>query len=157
MVPDTSTPAAASPSAERPGRSREHWFLLAAAALTVLGLVVMGLLLTPDARGVGTHKQLGLRPCMTMEYWNFPCPGCGVTTSVTLATQGEFLQSFKNQPFGFLVFLTMLGFVGWVAVGQVRGRDLWRDLQSRRWGKALVVLAFVCALSWLYKIWLIHG
>ena len=139
------------------GRSKGHWLTLAVAAGLVVGLSVLGLLLTPDTRGVGTHEQLGLRPCLPIQLWNVPCPGCGVTTSVTLATQGDFAASVRNQPFGFTVWLGLLAFLGWVVLGLVRRRDLGEQLVA--WNKTpwLWAAGVIAGLSWVYKIWLMHG
>ncbi|MEM7306807.1 MAG: DUF2752 domain-containing protein [Planctomycetota bacterium] len=139
------------------GRSREHWLILLLAAIAALGLVVMGVVLRPDARGVGTHEQLGMKPCMTMELWDLPCPGCGVTTSVTMATQGRFLDSLHNQPFGFVVWLCGLGFIGWAIVGHVRGRDLWARFQMWRSGPWLWTLGSIAMCAWVYKFWLVRS
>jgi len=138
------------------GRSREHWLILLLAAGALAGLAVLGLALEPDARGVGTHEQLGLRPCLTMELWNVPCPGCGVTTSVTLATQGRFLDALKNQPFGFAVWLFVLGFVAWAALGHLRGRDLWERLHAVRARPWLWAGGVLCVTGWIYKLWLVR-
>jgi hypothetical protein len=141
----------------RPRPSREHWLLLALGLGALLGLVVLRLWITPDPRGVGTHEQLGMRPCMTMDLWNLPCPGCGVTTSVTLAAQGHFASSIQNQPFGFAVFGAVLVYAGWALVGFFQGADLWKRWQawnSRPW---LWILGSLCAASWLYKLLLVRG
>jgi hypothetical protein len=139
------------------GRSREHWLILLLAAGAVGGLLVLGLALRPDARGVGTHEQLGLRPCLSMQLWRVPCPGCGVTTSVTLAMQGRFWEAFRNQPFGFAVWLAVLAFVGWALAGQLRGRDLWIDLQAWRSRPWLWAGGVIAVVSWIYKIWLVRA
>ncbi len=138
-------------------RSREHWVLLALVAGIAVGLWILGAKLTPDPNGYGTHEQLGLQPCMPMQLWNVPCPGCGVTTSVSLAAHGDFLASARNQPFGFLVALFFAAVVVWAPIATLLGRDLWRDLQSMRYGLwAKVLIAFV-ALSWIYKLVLVRG
>jgi hypothetical protein len=151
------TPSDAAPPLRWAGRTREHWLVLGLAFGAAAGLLVLGLLLKPDARGVGTHEQLGLRPCLTMDLWNFPCPGCGVTTSVTLATQGRFLAALENQPFGFAVWLAVLAFVGWALQGQLRGQDLWERLQTWRAGPWLWGLGVLAVVSWAYKIWLVRA
>jgi hypothetical protein len=147
----------AAPAVRWAGRTREHWLILALALGAALGLLVLGLWLEPDARGVGTHEQLGLRPCLTMDLWNLPCPGCGVTTSVTLATQGRFLAAVKNQPFGFAVWLAVLAFVGWALLCQLRGQDLWERLQGWRSGRWLWAAGVLATASWAYKIWLVRA
>lgn len=158
-VPETTpepTPEAG-PATQVLGRSRQHWLVLAAALFGILGLVVLAVALEPDGRGVGTHEQLGLKPCMTMEMWGVPCPGCGVTTSVTMAVQGDLLGSFVNQPFGFVVFLLGLGFIGWALIGQLRGRDLWADLGVMNTVPWLKVLGTLAGAAWLYKCWRLMG
>ena len=130
--------------------------MLAAAGLAVVGLGVMRFALVADARGVGTHEQLGMRPCMSMDQWNVPCPGCGVTTSVTMATQGDMLGAISNQPFGFVVWLLALGYIGWAVIGHLRGRDLWADLNAWRFVPWLWSVGTVAGVSWVYKIWIVR-
>jgi hypothetical protein len=50
-------------------------------ALLLLGVLVMvavGLYLTPDPAGHGTHQQLGLPPCTIYYLTGRPCPSCGL-------------------------------------------------------------------------------
>ncbi len=127
------------------------------AAATLAGLLVLALAMRPDERGYGTHEQLGLRPCLPMEMWEVPCPGCGVTTSVAMAVRGDLLGSLLNQPFGFLMALVFVAIAVWAPLAHFLGRDLWRDVQSIRigtWTKALVIFV---ALSWVYKLALVQG
>lgn len=145
------------PGTSRAARSAEHWVILGLAVAVVLGLVVLGTLLEPDPRGYGTHEKLGLRPCMPMELWNLPCPGCGVTTSVAHAARGELLASLVTQPFGLLLALSALGFVGWVGVGHVRGRDLWEELRRHDLARLAKVAGVAMMLAWIYKIGAVRG
>ena len=147
----------ATESGEERRRTAGHWMFLVLSAGSVVGLVVLALFLEPDPRGVGTHEQLGLRACSTMELWNFPCPGCGVTTSATLALQGRFLESLRNQPFGIVAVLAVLAFFPFAFATHFRGRDVVDELvriRASRWAIALLALM---ALAWLYKIWLVRG
>ena len=140
------------PEVEEARRSPEHWFVFGLAFLVPVALVAMALFFEPDARGHGTHEQLGLRPCTTMELWDVPCPGCGVTTSVTLAAQGRIWDSIVTQPFGFVCAVAGLFFFGWAVWATFRGRDLYVSLMSLdlgRWGRILVGVVLV---SWVYKI-----
>jgi hypothetical protein len=144
-----SIPAEVTAVSER--RSPEHWVILGGAVLAIVGLVLLGLLLEPDPRGYGTHEKLGMRPCMPMVLWNVPCPGCGVTTSVTHAMNGDLLGSLRVQPFGLVVLLVVLLSFGWALVGQFRGRDLWNELRALRWSRWMTVLGVLMALAWVYK------
>ncbi len=37
----------------------------------------------------GTHRQLGLPPCILLSTCGFPCPSCGMTTAVSLLVHGD--------------------------------------------------------------------
>ena len=141
----------------RARRGAEHWLVLGATLAALVVLVAAGLFLEPDERGYGTHERLGLLPCMPMELWNVPCPGCGVTTSVTHAARGEIWSSIRTQPFGFLVALGMVGCAGWAVVGHLCGRDLWSDTRRLNGARWLSVGAFLLALAWMYKLASVRG
>jgi len=133
-------------------RSPAHWILLALAPASVLLLVVLGVFVTPSPSGHGTHTQLGLRPCLSMEWLGAPCPGCGVTTSVTLAAHGRFVDAFLNQPLGLVVAALLVLYPLWALWHVARGRDLrerFSQLSARLWvpGLSVVILG-----AWIYKL-----
>ena len=126
--------------------------LLCFGIVALVGVSVLGLWVDPDPRGFGTHEQLGLAPCRTMEWAGIPCPGCGVTTSVSLLWHGDLWASFVNQPFGFLMgILTPLAALG-IIVNHFRGHDLYADLTAMRWGRWLLGLVSLIIVAWIYKI-----
>ena len=147
-----------SPAVEEPARrSGEHWTLLGLSGIGVVVLLVLGLFVEPDPRGFGTHEKLGLKPCLPMERWNVPCPGCGVTTSVTHAAHGELLRSLAVQPFGlFLSLVTVLFFV-WGVGQHLRGRDVWIIVNT--WDVPRLAMAgiVVLVLAWAYKFAAVQG
>ncbi len=149
--------AAVDQQALETGRGAAHWLVLAACAAGWLVLAALALLAHPDERGVGTHEQFGLPPCATVRFFDFPCPGCGVTTSVTHAVQGRPLEALRNQPFGLVVALLFALGLPWALVGHLRGRALPDELgrmgPSRwAWGLGGAMLA-----AWIYKIWLMFA
>ena len=150
---DSSGPPHVDPSiaASTKRRSPEHWIFLVFALLGLTVFLVLGFL-TPDERGFGTHEKLGLPPCGMMELAGIPCPGCGVTTSVSLAANGRFLDSFVNQPFGFLFALASAAFIVWAIVSHFRGRDLFDTIQNLRMGRWSIGVVLVMLISWVYKI-----
>lgn len=81
---------------------RGLWFCISLGCSLVL---ITAMFLTPDARGHGTHEQLGLPQCGLVEMYDRPCPSCGFTTTFTHAAHLQWWQAFKNQPFGFVLFL----------------------------------------------------
>lgn len=135
-------------------RSPLHWVVLAAAAAALLGFAVLATLVEPAPEGHGTHEQLGLPPCSTMELFGVPCPGCGVTTSVALATRGQIADSFLTQPFGLLLAALGVFLIPWALVGLLRGRDLGQDLARLARKPVLIPLGLYFVGAWLYKLWI---
>jgi hypothetical protein len=140
------------PRREDGKRTVEHYLLLGLSFAALAGVAVLGLWMNPDPRGFGTHEQLGLAPCRSMEWLGFPCPGCGVTTSVSLFWHGELWASFVNQPFGCL----FAGVLPLLALGAIvahfRGRDLYLRLLAARLGRFFIALGSLMLAAWIYKI-----
>ena len=120
---------------------------------TVLGLAAF---LDADARGFGTHQQLGLGTCTVLGMTGWPCPMCGMTTSFTHMAHIRPLEALSVQPFGSALFLVTL-VIGTIAVVELffpRGR--WSRVLG---GMARVEVPLaVSALmglffGWLYKTW----
>lgn len=148
------------PAPPRSRRTAEHRLLVGAVVLGLLALVGLGVFLEPDARGYGTHERLGFAPCLPMERWNVPCPGCGVTTAVTHAAHGELGASLRVQPFGLLLFVGSLGFAGWALTAHLRGRDLWLELRAlprRGWARVGGVVGVLFVAAWVYKLAAVRG
>ncbi len=123
----------------------------------VLGLICFGLLavawtLSPDARGLGTHRQLGLAPCSLVMMTGYPCPTCGMTTAFSHAVRGEVILAFYAQPTGLLAAL-MVFVVGVVAMTAALTGRMWRINWFRvsPFQLGLVCVALVLA-GWGYKV-----
>jgi hypothetical protein len=118
-------------------------------ALTLLALSAW---LHPDPAGVGTHHQLGLKPCGLLLSTGMPCPTCGMTTSFALFAHGRLLASFLNQPMG---FVTAIGACATVWIGlylAVTGKPVGR-LANRLPLRGLVLAAVGFLLAaWVWKI-----
>jgi hypothetical protein len=118
-------------------------------ALLLLGVLVMvgvGLYLTPDPAGHGTHQQLGLPPCTIYYLTGRPCPSCGLTTSVSAILHGQFGLAWRANPTGFLIV---------VAAGAVALNSLFALL----WGRSVRIenTRFTLLLLALLALWLLHG
>ncbi len=138
-------------------RSSEHWALLIVSSVCVLGLALFPVLLSPDERGYGTHEQLGFDPCFPLAAWNVPCPGCGVTTSVTHITHGNVLASLRAQPLGFLLAVGSVVAFLFLWSEHLRGRDAWNRVALWGWPRIFRGSITVMALAWLYKIAAVRG
>ena len=51
----------------------------------------------------GTHRQLGLPPCAMKALTGFPCPSCGMTTSISLVMHGDLAAASEANPAGLIV------------------------------------------------------
>ena len=118
-------------------------------ALLLLGVLMMvgvGLYLSPDPAGHGTHQQLGLPPCTIHFLTGRPCPSCGLTTSVSAIVHGQFALAWRANPIGFLIV------AGAVVVAC-------NSLMALVWGRSvrLESTRFTLLLLALLGIWLLHG
>jgi len=138
-------------------RSFEHWLVLIVPLAGLALIATFAFVVEPDARGFGTHEKFGLPSCKTMDWFGVPCPGCGVTTSVALASRGRFLESIRNQPFGIVVVLGILVAAVWAICGHFRGRDLYGDLLAIRARPWVVGLGSALGAAWIYKLALVFG
>jgi len=66
-------------------------------------MLVIGACLNPRQSGMGTHQELGLPACGFLARTGWPCPSCGLTTSVSATMHGQFGLAFHAQPFGLLL------------------------------------------------------
>ncbi|HAU37047.1 MAG TPA: hypothetical protein DCX07_04950 [Phycisphaerales bacterium] len=90
--------------------------------------------LSPQAGGTGTHVQMGLPGCSFLARTGYPCPSCGLTTSVSAAAHGQWDLSLSAQPFGLVLFVAAVGGALLGAAQAVTGRAMFRRLKpSWRW------------------------
>lgn len=111
-----------------------------------LAVTVAGLWLTPNPKGYGTHTQLGLPPCPSTILWDRPCPGCGLTTSISATLHGDLALAWHAHPFGPIVYalLTLAGIAA--LYGYLKVLRLDYDV---RWGNVAVLA--------LLAVYLLHG
>lgn len=133
-------------------RSLGHWAALGVALLGVAGLLVLRQRTQPDPAGHGTHEQLGLEPCGWLAEWGVPCPGCGVTTSLSLFAHGRLAESAATQPLGFALGAGALGLFVLALAWTLTGRDLGRSARHDRWAPWVLAGALGVTLSWVYKL-----
>ena len=129
--------------------------------LVVIGLaaalLLIARLLRPSADGVGTHRQLGLPPCAFLHFTGFPCPGCGLTTSVAHAARLHFYESVITQPFGLVIFISAALSIP-LSIYFISRRVPWSKLNRLRGGNLVIYLTIALfILSWLYKIVAMKG
>ncbi|MBM4032393.1 MAG: DUF2752 domain-containing protein [Planctomycetes bacterium] len=117
-----------------------------------VGLVALGASLEPDARGHGTHEQLGVPPCLMASAIGYPCPFCGFTTALAHMARGRPGAALAASLFGTLAFIAACSVVVWTLLAIGARRDPTRVLGAFRspwcWG-ALVAAYFA---SWAANI-----
>jgi len=84
-----------------------------------LAMTAVALALHPSKSLHGTHTQLGLPPCGSVVLFHRPCPGCGLTTSITATLHGQVLAALKANIFGPILYgvftaLALLAIISWV-------------------------------------------
>ena len=126
--------------------------VLAALALLLLALLVAARTLTPDARGHGTHQQLGLPPCTFSVIFERPCPACGMTTSWSWLLRGEIGRALAANAGGVLLAGLCLAGVPWLAVSAFRGR--WCGGPPEDWTVAAVagLVGLVTTGQWVWRL-----
>jgi hypothetical protein len=125
--------------------------LRGAAVLTVaLAAMLAAGMLRPDPRGMGTHEQLPLPACSFAANTGWPCPTCGLTTSLAAMAHGEVGLALRSHPFGVAVFVLL---VVAALAGGVELLSAWPILPALRpkfwWGPAGVGALL---LGWAVKL-----
>ena len=132
-----------------PLSQRLLWWALAAGCASVL---VIAASVEPDARGYGTHTQLGLPPCGFLTWTGAPCPGCGLTTAFAHAIRGHWGLAWNANPLGLALFISTCCCVPLGALAAFRGWSLDSAIQRfalHRWALALAGWA---AVLWVVRI-----
>ena len=140
----------ASNSVRQPLSWALRWVTLLAGC-GVLGILVTARCLVPDASGMGTHQQLGLPPCTSVVLFNAPCPACGMTTSWSLFTRGQFFAAVTTNAGGALLAIIALAYIPascyFFTVG-VASRGEWFSFGL---AMSLIVAIVAAVLQWLWR------
>ena len=86
---------------------------------------------------------LGFSLCWFQQTIGLPCPGCGLTRSLSCGIRGMFLESYHYHPLGLLI-LALFGFTAFQSLWPGAARDwLARHMQSRPFLFKSAYVAFV--------------
>jgi hypothetical protein len=110
-----------------------------------LSLAVM---LEPDARGHGTHQQLGLRPCTFIELFGCRCPACGMTTSWANLVRLRLVDALRANVGGTILGLASVLAVPWLLVSAVSGRWVVRTPDIDVLILLVTVVVLVTLIDW---------
>jgi Protein of unknown function (DUF2752) len=126
-------------------------FLLSVLSLGLIAGFCLAASLQPDPRGFGTHRQLGLPPCIIRLVFGIPCPSCGMTTSFACLMRGQFVEAFRANPAGLFLALVCAALVPWCWLSVFYGRTCW--IHSP--GVAAIVV-FGCISAAAFVQWLVR-
>ena len=134
-----------------PGTWSAGWIRLRGASLTLPAMLLLGFAWTmhPDGRGYGTHEQLDLPACEMMMRTGYPCPTCGLTTSVTAAAHGRVGEALHAHPFGLLLLGGTLLIAACGAAELATGRGAIRRLRPGPWWALIAVGGLLVSWAWL--------
>jgi hypothetical protein len=120
-----------------PLSQRLLWWSMVGGCLLVLATAAA---IEPDARGYGTHTQLGLPPCGFLLLTGSPCPGCGLTTAFAYAIRGHWSLAASANPLGLALFLAVCFCIPLGVTAALRGWSLDAAVERfalNRWALAL--------------------
>jgi hypothetical protein len=124
------------PTDDRVFRSFRGGAIALASGATLVGAAM----LEPDARGYGTHEQLGLFDACPAARSGAACPTCGLLTSVVHATRGEIADSLRTHGAGLPIVL-VLAWAFVVGVAELLPKP-WPSARVRRRVTLALALAF---------------
>jgi hypothetical protein len=81
------------------------------AILVVLALLATARTLHPSPLGYGTHQQIGLPPCTSVAILGLRCPACGMTTSWSYATRGQWVNAWNANAGGLTLVVIALAYI----------------------------------------------
>jgi hypothetical protein len=91
-----------------------HYAARLACSAAAFALVALG----PHATGV-LASATGSR-CLMLSWLGWPCPGCGLTTSLQALAAGDLMASWRANPAGIAVAMVLAGQAALSAVGLSR-------------------------------------
>jgi len=118
-------------------------------------MLLAGWSVQPRSALYGTHEDLHvlglpMPGCSFMIRYGYPCPACGLTTSVSAMAHGRLMTAIAAQPFGTVLAIAAaaLGCMGTVELA--RGVDVIGRLRPRIWWLWLGVGGVLA--GWIVKL-----
>ena len=129
-------------------------FLAASAALSLLVLLAVAWRLEPSAAGFGTHQQLGLPPCTSVQLFDVRCPACGMTTAWACLMRGRVALALGANVGGTLLGIGALLAGPWLLMAAARGRWPVRSPQAHHVAWTGVLVLVVTCIDWVCRLML---
>ena len=139
-------------SEDRPKRSWLHRMLALCAFSLFLCILLFPRLLSPAKEGLGTHQQMGLRPCNAIVYLGIPCPGCGGTTSFAHMSRGSFIEALRANVFGFMLYNFLCLWALDLLLLFIRGKSTITAWLLQNANLAIKIALGTLIIAWLIKL-----
>ncbi len=148
-------PASAAPTVAARGKLR----LIGAALMAPsLAMLIIAWQLDPrGAKGYGTAQQLDLPPCGMLVKTGYPCPSCGMTTSVSATAHGKLLTALEAQPFGVVLFAAAVALALLGATQALTGRNCLGKRGPRWWWLWAGLAGMFVGWGWVLTAGVISG
>lgn len=119
-------------------------------------ILIGALLLTPTESGT-FRVQLGRftlpQTCIFKNLTGLPCPGCGLTRSMSSAMHGDVIMSFTYHRLGLLtLFYIFLQFVFRLGLILIPGVWMWIFGSGTLLNRAIIVLGILFAVNWIFTL-----
>lgn len=121
-------------------------------ALGCLALLTAAARIAPDARGHGTHEQLGMPSCAWPSLFDMPCPTCGMTTAFAHSADLQLGQAFITQPMGAALALGVAVTFWFALHSALTGSRALGAAASSLSGRPTFVLIGALIAAWVYKM-----
>ena len=118
-------------------------------AAPFVAMIVTAYSVAPRSMGYGTAGELGFADCSYLARTGYPCPTCGMTTSVSAMARGRIGFAFRAHPFGVLLFPAAVILGGMGAFQAVSGRRVLAKLRFRWWYLAIAFGLLMAGWIWL--------
>ena len=119
----------------------------------MLAVLIVARNLSPDSNGFGTHQQLGLPPCTSVALFGVKCPSCGMTTSWSLATRGEFIEAARANAGGLVLAIIAMAYLPASCYFTWRGRSTRGGWFSLALGISILVSLAIAVAQWLWRLY----
>ncbi|HKB08098.1 MAG TPA: DUF2752 domain-containing protein [Candidatus Polarisedimenticolia bacterium] len=114
------------------------------------GALLAASLLLPPVR------PLPFDVCLFHRMTGIPCLTCGLTRSVCLFVRGDWSESLRMHPAGWLAFIVLVAALPWLAAEAAADRSLAVKARARLLALALGMGGSLAVLGWggrLMRIW----
>lgn len=126
--------------------------LLVAGGLMLLAGFGLAGWLSPEARGHGTHQQLGLAPCTFLMLTGKPCPSCGATTAFAHFVRGQWLRAAQANAAALALALVCAALIPWCWASAAKGRLIGIINLERTVLLLVIIMTSLFTLQWVVNL-----